>query len=105
MADDFDPYYQWLGISPKQQPPHHYRLLGVELFEIDPDVISCAADQRMAHVRTFQIGPRTAESQRVLNELAAAHGCLLNPQEKQIYDAGLRGRGAAGATRCGRKAA
>jgi hypothetical protein len=27
---DFDPYYHWLGIAPKDQPPNHYRLLGVE---------------------------------------------------------------------------
>ncbi len=24
---DFDPYYQWLAIPPKDQPPNHYRLL------------------------------------------------------------------------------
>ena len=23
MADDFDPYYQWLAIPPKHQPPSH----------------------------------------------------------------------------------
>ena len=56
MPDDFDPYYQWLGISPKYRPPTHYRLLGLETFESNPDVISTAADQRMAHVRSFQSG-------------------------------------------------
>jgi len=35
MAEDFDPYYKWLGILPKDQPPHNYRLLGIELFEED----------------------------------------------------------------------
>lgn len=45
MADDFDPYRKWLGIVPKDQPPNHYRLLGIELFESDPDVIEGAADQ------------------------------------------------------------
>ena len=75
MADSFDPYHKWLGISPKDQPPNHYRLLGVELFESDPDVIESAADQRMTHVRTFQTGQGSADSQRILNELSAAKLC------------------------------
>jgi hypothetical protein len=32
MAADFDPYHKWLGIPPPQQPPHHYRLLGIDLY-------------------------------------------------------------------------
>lgn len=87
--ETFDPYYKWLGIAPKDQPPHLYRLLGVELFESDPEVISSAADQRMAHVRTFQQGPHAADTQRLLNELAAARARLLNPLQRSIYDAQL----------------
>ncbi len=90
MSDDFDPYYQWLGISPKHQPPNHYRLLGVELFESHPDVISSAADQRMAHVRSFQSGQRGKISQCVLNDLSMARLCLLDPEKKAAYDAKLR---------------
>lgn len=91
MNDSFDPYYKWLGISPKDQPPNHYRLLAIELFESDPDVIEGAADQRMAHVRTFQAGQNSALSQRVLNELSAAKLCLLNQQTKADYDRELQG--------------
>ena len=29
MAADFDPYYKWLGISPDERLPTHYRLLGL----------------------------------------------------------------------------
>ncbi len=87
----FDAYHQWLGISPKDQPPHYYRLLGVELYEENLDVIANAADQRMAHLRTFQGGKHAAESQQLLNEVAAARVCLLNPKTKSIYDAQLRG--------------
>jgi hypothetical protein len=90
MADDFDPYHKWLGISPKDRPPNHYRLLGIELFETDPDVIEGAADQRMSHVRTFQTGQNSALSQRILNELSAAKLCLLTPQKKAEYDRQLR---------------
>ena len=70
MADEqtaFDPYLKWLGIHPKDQPPNHYRLLGVELFESDPDVISNSADSRMMLVKTFQSGGNAEMSQRILN--------------------------------------
>jgi hypothetical protein len=89
VEEHFDPYRKWLGIPPEEQPPHHYRLLGIALFEDDPDVISNAADRQMAHVRTFQTGKRAALSQALLNELSAANVCLLNPQTKQQYDAQL----------------
>jgi len=49
-----------LGISPKDQPPNHYRQRSLELFEDDPDAISNAADRQMAHLRTFQTGPHSA---------------------------------------------
>ena len=83
MAETFDPYYQWLSISPKDQPPNHYRLLGTDLFESDWNVISNAADQRMAHVRSFQAGQHAAESQKILNEIAAARVCLLMLERRQ----------------------
>lgn len=85
MSRAFDPYHVWLGIPPKDQPPHHYRLLGVELFESDPDVIQHAADQRMAHVRSLQSGKQAAATQRILSEIAAARLCLLGPG-KADYD-------------------
>jgi len=90
MATPFDPYHKWLSIPPKDQPPHHYRLLGVDLFEDDPDVIEAAADQRMAHLRTYQTGPRSELSQKLLSEVAAARVCLLDAQKKAAYDARLR---------------
>ncbi len=94
LMEMFDPYRRWLGIPPEEQPPNHYRLLGVGQFESDADVISSAADRQMAHVRTFQSGPYSAISQRILNELAAARVCLLDPQKKAEYDEQLcRGPG------------
>src|SRR2546423_314970 len=90
MADDFDPYYQWLGIPPKDQPATHYRLLGVELFESNGDVIENAADRQIAHVRLFQNGPHGEVSQKLLNEITAAKLCLLNKEKKTEYDGKLR---------------
>jgi len=54
VSGSFDPYHVWLGIPPEEQPPDHYRLLGIPALENNPDVIENAADQRMAHLRTFQ---------------------------------------------------
>lgn len=90
MGQAFDPYHKWLGIPPAEQKPNHYRLLGLTLFESDTDVILSAAEQRIAHVRTFQISQHAELSQRILNELAAARVCLLNAQRKAAYDARLR---------------
>jgi hypothetical protein len=90
MPESFDPYRKWLGIPPKDQPPNHYRLLGIAHFEDDPDVIENAASRQMAHVRTFQGGKHSADSQRILNELTAAKLCLLQPDKKSAYDAVLR---------------
>ncbi|HVA46132.1 MAG TPA: hypothetical protein VNH11_07135 [Pirellulales bacterium] len=85
----FDSYHKWLGIPAWEQPPNHYRLLGLTNFESDPDVIESAADQRMAHVRTFQSSVHSAQSQRLLNELAVAKLCLLNAERKYAYDTEL----------------
>lgn len=86
---DFDPYHKWLGILPKDQPPHHYRLLGIELFEADPDVIDSAADKQMTYLRSCASGPHVALSQKLLNEVAAARVCLLNAEKKRAYDTEL----------------
>ena len=86
----FDPYHRWLGIPPKDQPPNHYRLLGTDLFESDLEVIRDAVQQRMAHVKTYELGSDRDISQRILNELGAAKAVLLDPARKAAYDARLR---------------
>ncbi len=86
----FDPYHKWLGISPADQPAHYYRLLGVDLFEADPDVIESAADRQMTYIRQCATGPFVKESQKILNELAAARVCLLNAGKKAAYDVELK---------------
>ena len=51
----FDPYHNWLGIPPHEQPPNFYRLLGVVLFESTAEVIEQAADrQSFASASTSQ---------------------------------------------------
>jgi hypothetical protein len=95
MPEKFDPYHEWLGIPAAEQPANIYRLLGIPVLEASPSVIENAANQRMAHLRTFQTGKHVAESQRLLNEVAAARVCLLNTEKKAAYDEELRKRLAA----------
>lgn len=90
MAESFDAYRKWLAIPPEEQPPNHYRLLAVPLFESDPDVIANAADGRMAQVKNYQAGKHSQLSQKILNEIAAAKVCLLNVEKKAAYDRRLR---------------
>jgi len=92
VAEPFDPYHKWLGISPKDQPPNHYRLLGIDLFEADLDVIEAAVAQRISHVRTYHLGAHGDLSQKILNEIAVAKVCLLHPEKKAAYDEELRGK-------------
>ncbi len=86
QSPEFDPYLRWLGIRDPQRPPNHYRLLGLDPFESDPEVIAEAADRQMGHIRTHQTGPHAELSQKVLNELARAKVCLLNARRKAAYD-------------------
>ena len=90
MAEQFDPYYQWLGIPQEERPINKYRLLALQVFESDEDVIANAADRQMAFIRTFQSGAHSAESQMLLNELSSARVTLLNKQSKAEYDQQLR---------------
>mgnify|MGYP006969356793 CR=1 FL=1 len=91
MSGSFDPYRKWLGIPPDEQPPNHYRLLGIPVFEDDPDVIENAVNRQMSHVRTFQGGRHAEASQKILNELASAKLTLLLAERKLEYDEQLRG--------------
>jgi formylglycine-generating enzyme required for sulfatase activity len=86
----FDPYYEWLGIPPREQPPNHYRLLGIALFEDHGTVIENAADRIIAQLRTYQAGKHSAQSQALLNEVTKAKLCLLKADKRAAYDEKLR---------------
>ena len=87
---DFDPYHKWLGISPQHQPPNHYRLLSLDLYESDPDVIEASVDRIVAFLQDVAVGPHAKASQKLLNEIAAARLCLLDAAQKRAYDETLR---------------
>ncbi len=95
MAADFDPYYKWLGISPDERLPTHYRLLGLIAFESDPEVIEAAADRVMSYLQEVSTGAEMARAQKLLGEVSRARLCLLNAEKKEAYDEKLRARLAA----------
>jgi hypothetical protein len=86
----FNPYHKWLGIRDSQTPPNHYRLLGLELWETDEDVIREAYSRQMNHVKHFWIGPHRDLCQGILDELLAARDTLLDPQLRRPYDRWLK---------------
>jgi len=92
MDQGFDPYYQWLGIPPGEQPPNHYRLLGLALFEENRTVITNAADRQSMLVRTYQMGQFAEHANGMLREIASAKVCLLDQARKSQYDEDLRCR-------------
>ncbi len=88
--EDYDEYHLWLGIPPDEQPPSHYRLLGVRLFEQNVEVIRNAADRQRAHVKRLGINQYEKRGQDLLNEIEAAKICLLKPEKRKIYDERLQ---------------
>ncbi len=87
---DFDAYHKWLGISPDDQPPHYYRLLGISLFEKDRTVIISALDQRQSFLKQKSVGAQGELAEPLLSELQQARLCLLNRLTKAQYDSTLR---------------
>jgi formylglycine-generating enzyme required for sulfatase activity/serine/threonine protein kinase len=88
--DNFNPYYSWLGIPPEDQPPNHYRLLAIDLFQSDPGVIEAAAKRQTAYVHPHAAGKHIEQSQKLLNEITEARLCLLDPKKRALYDLQLR---------------
>lgn len=88
--EDYDAYHLWLGIPPDEQPPSHYRLLGVKLFEQNIEVIRNAADRQRSHVKRLGVNQFEKLGQDLLNQIEMAKICLLRPEKRQVYDENLR---------------
>ena len=86
----FDPYHKWLGILPEEQPPNHYRLLGIVDFESDEEIIEGAASQRTLYLRTLASGKHEEAAAKLLNEVAAARVALLSQETREEYNRTLK---------------
>lgn len=87
---EFDPYLEWFQIEKKDRPPNHYALLGVALFADDSPSIEDAYQKRYALARKYQVGERSADALRLLQELTRAYDCVTDPSQKVGYDTELR---------------
>jgi tetratricopeptide (TPR) repeat protein len=88
----FDPLHKWLGIPPDEQPPHHYRLLGIATFEQDTDVIDAAADKQLAFLHDLANGQYAVQAEQLANQISAARICLRSRDRRKAYDEMLRGQ-------------
>ena len=90
--EEFDVYYRWLGIPPEEQPPSHYRLLGLHLFEENLEVIANCADRQRSFVKRQSANVKKFEAlgQKILNEIETARICLMNAEKRQAYNEKLR---------------
>jgi type IV pilus assembly protein PilM len=95
----FDPYHKWLGIRDYAGSPNHYRLLGLELFEADDEVIRDAAARQTTHLRTYRNGSQREICERIVQEVLQAKSILLDAREKAAYDRELKLHGHVNQTR------
>lgn len=88
-ARRIDPYYEWLGIQPSEQPVDFYRLLGIARFEANVKVIERAADRQMGYVRQFQT-KYPGDAADLLGKLSLARITLTDGEKKRLYDGSLK---------------
>ena len=85
-----DPYLAWLEIAPAEQPPNHYRLLGIPLFEADATVIRDSAAAQTDRIRKAATWHESSVAERLFEEIRVARSCLEDPGARAAYDARLR---------------
>ena len=90
MSETFDPYLEWLGIRRNRSGVNHYRLLGLEPFESDVQVIANAAQRQISHVKTVADKERESVGKKLIAELMGARDCLLDSELKLAYDRKLK---------------
>ncbi len=96
MSDETpDPYRMYLGLAPGPRPPHHYELLGLELFCSHHERINQAARKQFRIIKGYhdQYHRPTREAiQDIMNAIATARVVLTDPDRKEAYDAALAER-------------
>src|SRR5438874_1811419 len=81
---------EWLGLDSQTWPPDHYRLLGLDPGEADPERIEEHVHERLEKVRCYQL-IHPEQVTEAMNRLAQAFVCLTDPAAKRAYDRELLG--------------
>jgi curved DNA-binding protein CbpA len=89
-TETFNPYAAWLGLRTGQREPHHYELLGLQLFEADEATIRNAADAVRAKLLPHLGGAHAVAAEALVAHINRAERCLLNKKRKELYDDQLR---------------
>ncbi|MGO8745177.1 MAG: hypothetical protein ACLQNE_04230 [Thermoguttaceae bacterium] len=90
MQTTSNPYCEWLGFEENSHPGNHYELLRIDPDQRDAEVIARAADALTARIRRIRPGARVEQWQQLLDAVARAKSCLLDPAARSAYDAALR---------------
>jgi hypothetical protein len=80
-----------LGIAPEEQPPDHYRLLGLGRLELNADVIVYAAERQSDHLKRYFAGEHRETASALHDAVSAARDCLLDHDSHQIYAGRVQG--------------
>lgn len=96
MANDFQPYQDWLGLTGVGERPNYYELLGLDEFTSDEQLIRgafAAVQRRLATVRPAEQGVdgRLSIWEEVNREAESAVATLSDPAARASYDQWLRG--------------
>ena len=83
LMSEFDPYHEWLGISPEERPFSKYRLLGLADFETSSNVINSAVERQTVYLRTMQTGQHANLITQLLNEISEGRVRLLDPSQEK----------------------
>ena len=94
MAEAFDPYHIWLAIPPRISLR---TTIGCSAFRHSRPIPTCWRAPRTSDgaCPLIPAGKHSADSQKLLNELAAARLCLLSSEKRQAYDRVLKAKLAA----------
>ena len=74
----FDPYREWLHISADGNPPNHYELLGVPVFERSGKLLHEAYRRRHAVLRQYEVGKRQGDALRLMDEIRSRFSNVRN---------------------------
>ncbi len=84
-------YHRWFGILPSEMPTHAYRILGIELFELDEEAICDAIDRRQSQLRSYLQSADAEPAAEMMGAIEQIGECLLDPDLRATYDTNLRG--------------
>ena len=90
QASKFDPYFTWMRIPRREQPPNHYRLLGLPIFHTEASEIEAAAQRQAEHIRGCGKAKFSEIAEQLIAQIFAARDCLLEATAKAAYDEELK---------------